>query len=308
MPRVSIIIPTYNYGRFIEESLNSVFAQDYTDYEVIVVDDGSTDDTTRILKHYTDRIRYLRIDHAGVAAARNAGISISDGELIAFQDADDLWMPDSLRRRVDMLDDLPDIGMVFADVRVEKNGEVLFPSFLAERKVLQRVDVTREKNDRYVFRCSVFSDLLCERFITIPTLLIRRSSLEQVGPWNPDVEGVEDYEFYLRAAKQLRSGYIDRVLAVCRIHGENVSCNLQLQNLRRIDMLRRFLFDDDLTVKDRGNLRKRLSVLHSEVAWFYKQDGNYQQARNQYLLAWQMDHLALNALAKFVALAIGRRG
>src|SRR3990170_2838516 len=118
MPKVSVIIPTYNREKYIVETLQSVFAQTFTDYEVIVIDDGSTDNTADVLRPYLDRIVYIRKPNGGQGSARNVGIKVAKGEYIAFLDSDDLWMPEKLELQVKYLDNNKDAGLVFTDYLV----------------------------------------------------------------------------------------------------------------------------------------------------------------------------------------------
>ena len=100
-PKVSVIIPAYNAAPYLAETLASVFAQSYPDYEIIVVDDGSTDDTLAVLEQFADRITLIRKPNGGPASARNAGLRQARGELLAFLDGDDLWLPDKLAAQVE---------------------------------------------------------------------------------------------------------------------------------------------------------------------------------------------------------------
>ena len=99
-PKVSVVIPTYNSSQFIVETLESVFAQTYKDYEIIVVDDGSTDNTKEVLQPYTSRIKYIYKENGGPASARNVGIKSAQGEYIAFLDSDDRWLPEKLEKHI----------------------------------------------------------------------------------------------------------------------------------------------------------------------------------------------------------------
>lgn len=301
MPKVSIIITTYNYGHLIAESIDSVISQDYDDYELIVVDDGSTDNTHEVVSGYGDRLRYIRQDHSGIAAARNNGIAAAKADLIAFQDADDIWAPRTLSLRVKAIERHPELGLVFGDAVVARDGQVIVPSFLRERAALQRLPTLCEKDGLRIVIENAFPALLKERFIPIPSMIIPKCRFQEVGFWDSSQDGMEDYEFYLRIAKRFRIGYIDRILVTCRIHGANVSCSTNLQNERRISMLRRFEDDPDLAPHDRRALRRRLSALHIECAWCLKNEGDLPAARQHYLEAWSYDRALLGAPARWLA-------
>ena len=111
-PRVSVIIPAYNADRYIAEAINSIFSQSYQDYEIIVVDDGSTDSTPEILQSYGSRIHSISQTNGGMAAARNLGIAAAKGELIALLDHDDIFLPDKLPAQVACFDSHPGVGLV----------------------------------------------------------------------------------------------------------------------------------------------------------------------------------------------------
>ena len=111
-PKISVVIPTYNCGALIPEALDSIFAQTFTDFEVIVVDDGSTDNTRDVVSRYREDIRYIYQNNKGVSAARNAGIKEARGQYIAFLDADDLWLPEKLASQMRVMTQSDAIGIV----------------------------------------------------------------------------------------------------------------------------------------------------------------------------------------------------
>ena len=118
MPRVSVIIPTYNCARFLGKTIDSALRQTYRDFEVILVDDGSTDDTQALMARYSDSVHYVYQSNQGASAARNLAIGHSGGEFIAYLDADDLWSPEKLARQVEYLDTHPTCGFVHTEVSV----------------------------------------------------------------------------------------------------------------------------------------------------------------------------------------------
>jgi glycosyltransferase involved in cell wall biosynthesis len=126
IPRVSVIIPVYNCDRYIGQAIESVLGQTYTDYELLVIDDGSTDSTPEQVNYWSDRLRYIRQENQGVAVARNHGLQLAQGELIAFLDADDWFLPDKLAAQVAMFDQQPQLGIVHSGwQRVSAAGDRL---------------------------------------------------------------------------------------------------------------------------------------------------------------------------------------
>jgi len=210
MPRVSVIIPTYNRARYLPETLESVFAQTYRDYEVIVIDDGSTDNTAEVLESYLDRIVYVRKENGGQGSARNAGLKIARGEYIAFLDSDDLWLPDKLELQVRYLDEHPDVGLVFTDY-------VIFEEKGSKNKteigniILSKKDLT-------------FKRLLYFNFIPNLTVMIRKSCFDNVGLFDESREliGGEDYDMWLRISMKYKLGHISKILAKYRQHPGNI--------------------------------------------------------------------------------------
>lgn len=182
-PRVSVVIPTYNNAAYIIEAIESVLDQSYSDYEIIVVDDGSTDDTHNVLRPYAHRLQYLAQDNRGAAAARNCGIHAAKGDLIAFLDADDLFLlPDKLERQVACFDSEPSLGVIQTGWRViNQHGETL-----SEVKPwLMMPDLDR------------VSWVKCH--IVLPsTMMIRRSWMERLEGFDANLSPAEDLDLILR--------------------------------------------------------------------------------------------------------------
>ncbi len=205
MPRVSVIIPTYNRCKILQEALQSVFAQTFRHYEVIVVDDGSTDDTAARMARLDDRVHYMYQPNAGQARARNRGIRAARGELIAFLDSDDAWEPELLEIEVDVLDRLSEVALVSSRFTTSGKESEDFPR-------------TPE-----VFWGDFFLKLFQGNFINTSAALIRRSCLEAIGGFNEDYRCFEDYDLFLRIAKRHHVAYVSRCLVRCGRQGDNVS-------------------------------------------------------------------------------------
>ncbi len=178
-PLVSVIIPTYNRKNFLEEALESVFSQDYRPLEVIVVDDGSTDDTPKLATRYP--IKYIRGPRRGPAAARNRGISVSHGEFVAFLDSDDLWRPEKIRRQVEFFEKKPGAVAVQTEEIWLRDGKRVNP-----RK-------RHQKPDGFFFQRALE---LC--LVSPSAVMLRRRVFAEIGLFDESFPVCEDYELWLR--------------------------------------------------------------------------------------------------------------
>lgn len=174
-PLISVLIDTYNYGHYVEEAIESVFAQDFPSEqrEILVVDDGSTDDTAERLEKYGDAIRYLQKPNGGQASAFNFGIAASRGEIIAMLDADDVWLPDKLRRVCQVFEKNPDVGMVYHRTHLWRGAEQLEEdNYFAE--VSGRVTENRASLLRYPMigtSCLAFRRSALDSLVPVPEVL-----------------------------------------------------------------------------------------------------------------------------------------
>lgn len=199
-PRVSVLIPTYNCGRFLGQAIDSVLAQTFTDHEIIVVDDGSTDDTASVVARYP-QVKYIQREHCGVSPARNAAIAAATGEIVVFLDADDLWLPEKLEKQVAYLDENPDCMLVFTKAE----------NFYQD-----------EKTEQGVRQQELFNSSL-ERCII--TCAIRRSVFEKYGVFRTDYPHGEDTQFMFRLSISGLSldHCLPEALYQRRIHDSNIS-------------------------------------------------------------------------------------
>jgi glycosyltransferase involved in cell wall biosynthesis len=223
LPRVSVVVPTYNRRHMVGTAVRSVLDQELQALECIVVDDGSTDDTAAVLASIQDaRLRYIRRPHAGVAAARNAGVAAGRGDLIAFLDSDDFWRADKLRREVDFLDRHPGIDGVFSDLEKHDEG-CAYPSFMRDTTVFSERLVGREFPDGIVLpRREMLLVLLEEVPIKPSALTVRRAAFTAVGGFDEMWSSSEDWEFLIRFASRYSFGYIDRAMTVLRIGADSL--------------------------------------------------------------------------------------
>jgi glycosyltransferase involved in cell wall biosynthesis len=193
IPKVSVIIPAHNAERYIRDSLDSVLAQSYSDLEVIVVDDGSTDGTRDAVLAVKGPIRCLTQVNAGPSAARNAGIAAARGELICFLDADDLWTPDKLQRQVAFMEEHPEVGLVFSDEEEFDDAGVHCPSLLATTRYGSGLGPKQHIE-------GAFQKLLEENFIPTSTVMARRRCFDAAGLFDVALRAAEDRDMWARIA------------------------------------------------------------------------------------------------------------
>jgi GT2 family glycosyltransferase len=206
---ISVVIPTYNHARYLVDAINSALAQSYPYVEIIVVDDGSTDDTAGVMTQYGNRVRYIAQANRGLSGARNTGILVAQGEYIALLDADDFWHPDYLQHVHAALAANPELGAVHTGMCfVDATG-----------KAQAQLGIATVPADQ------LYDRLLDGEFFAPSAVLVRRRVLADVGLFDLDLRASEDWELWLRVARAYRFGGIAQPLLYYRVHGSNMSSN-----------------------------------------------------------------------------------
>jgi glycosyltransferase involved in cell wall biosynthesis len=251
MPEISIIIPAYNAEKTIVETLASVQAQTFSDWEAIVIDDGSTDNTLNLLKAQKDpRIRVFSCPNAGVAAARNRGLAEVTGDFVAFLDADDLWTPDKLELQRAALQANPEAGVAYSwNYYQYENLD----------------DSYAETSNR--FEGNVYADLLIKNFIQNGSNpLVRKEAIASVGLFDSTLIGCEDWDYYLQLAKNWPFVLVPKVQVIYRQSPGSVSSNIEVMKHYLLVLINR-------TFK---TVPKELKHLKNEsVSWVYKYAAHY---------------------------------
>lgn len=195
-PRVSIVIPTYNRSGIVQRAIDSVLAQTFADLEVVVVDDGSTDDTRAALSAYGGRVRYARQENAGPAAARNHGMRLARGEYVGFLDSDDLYFPENVAAHLRVFEKNPEAGLVYAGIEI------------VDHEGTRIKEVRPNPEDRGL----VFERLVRYNFVTASTVLMRRAAMEFAGTMNTTLWFAEDWYYWLRVASRFPIDFADEIL------------------------------------------------------------------------------------------------
>jgi glycosyltransferase involved in cell wall biosynthesis len=214
MPTISVVIPTYNAESTILETISSVQEQTFLDFELIVIDDGSTDRTLELLHSIGDnRLRIFSYENGGVAVARNRGISHATGEFIAFLDQDDLWTPDKLELQLAALQRHPEAGVAYSWTYFmdEKEGSRSF-----------------HPGEPVFFEGNVYADLLVKNFIASGSnVLIRRQAIESVGEFDPKCAGADEWDYCLRLAINWSFVVVPRLQIFYRRHSNATSSKME---------------------------------------------------------------------------------
>jgi glycosyltransferase involved in cell wall biosynthesis len=281
-PLVSVIIPTYNRAGCIGEAVESALNQTYKDFEIIVVDDGSTDNTKEVLEPCLDRIRYLYQNNAGVSAARNLGIQEASGQWVAFLDSDDVWMPEKLAVQMSFVHKHPQVVLHSVNARVPKEG------FRAETSYAHsNFALTEHKG--IIERPFVVS-LLHSTLVMPPTVVCKKDAAQAAGLFDESLSIYEDFDFMCRMATQGSWGYCqDELVQVIRRgdKDEHLSRD-RYRDLIRYHEIRKYVYDKlerevSLTRAERRQLRTQAaSNLHGLARGLLMQ-GERRQARRHWI-------------------------
>ncbi|MCM1495279.1 MAG: glycosyltransferase [Bacteroides sp.] len=245
---VSVIIPTYNRAGTLMRSVQSVMEQSYSEWELIIVDDGSTDNTKDIVKPVLEqdvRIRYIYCpENKGQASARNTGIQAAQGEYVAFQDSDDCWLPDKLQLQMSMMKAHPEYGLVYGQVVYDEGGKLSVP--------YPPTDAGTQ----------VFKACLKQNQIGTPTMLVRKAVFDTIGLFDTSLAALEDYELALRITKHFPTGFVAAPVLKAYKSADSVSRDLGNHLIASSIILKKYEKD----IRDNG-------------LWDYKMDALEEMAR-----------------------------
>ncbi len=243
---ISVVVPAYNCASWLPEAIDSLLAQTHRDREIVVVDDGSTDDTPAVLADYGDRIRVVRSANGGLAAARNLGLVHARGDWIAFHDADDVALPDRLAVLLDFVERTPGIEAVFADGERMDTGRRIVPAKMTARLAGQRLGAA----DLFVGFPAYFQ-----------ASLVPRAAFARAGSFDPDFRIHPDNDYAYRLFATCPTAYMDRVVFRYRWHESNITRDWLVGREELSRTLERLLRDDPASVAAIGATR-----LHEQLA------------------------------------------
>lgn len=290
---VSIVMPTYNRETLLPVAIESVLAQTYHNFELIIVDDGSKDATQELVASYMEkdsRIRYLYQENQGQSTARNYGIECSQGEYIAFLDSDNIWEPNRLKEGTDVLAQNSKVGLCYANVIfIDAKGDEL-----------HRQNMTRHSG-------FVFPKLIVDNFVSMNTVLVRRAILPSPRPFNEKNRLDEDYELWLDMSVNNEYCYIAKYLARYRIEGERISNNFMMRLDANEATVLKTIQKYNLDVSD-SRLRKGLAGHYLRRAAIIGRHGSFVEALKNVLTAIKYDQFSLRPFVTLCRMLLVKTG
>ena len=274
-PKVSIVMPAYNVAPYIGETLASVFAQTFTDYEIIIVNDGSpdTEHFERALEPFRDRIRYFKQKNLGAGAARNAALRAARGEYIAFLDADDLWLPNYLEEQFRFIDG-HDCDLVCANAM--NFGDSVFAGHTYMKILMPKAPPTG--------RLTLLGLVSGEQSLNTSGVIARREPIFEVGLFDEGLRNSQDFDLWLRLVHHgARAAYHDRPLLRIRLHEGSLSGDEVNRSMRELRVLRKietdFEFDPATRREVSDTIARRRAAVQFELAKTYLAHGEFDKAR-----------------------------
>ena len=287
-PLVSVIMPTHNCAAFIADAIESVLAQTYAECEILVVDDGSTDNTSTVLAPYRNKIRYLHQAKRGCAGARNAAIGEARGELIALLDADDIWFPNKLELQVEALRAHPDTGLCFTDfVEFDESGVIMHSRLNSRANA--RTWFERHRVGQTDVACgAMYKELLQANWIQTSSVVVPKATLVDVGVFDEAMVIGEDYDFWLRIARTHPLVCVNRVLSGYRYLRQSLCGPLEsryiIHNRNVGQVLEKHLREESVPSSLRSLAAQKVGQCYWAVGWAIFGENRLAEARE---LLWR---------------------
>lgn len=292
-PTVSIVLPTYNRAHLLPRAMDSIVAQSFNDWEILLVDDGSTDTTDQVVNAYSrdlgDRLRFLRQSHTGCCAARNRGIDAARGEFVAFLDSDDEFLPNKLARQLELFRLRPELSLVYSDYSCVDLTRRRFNSVFDTKCPTGRRVSFEEVSPALCVCHDAFERLLDGYFIATITGLVRRSTLGDRIRFLPDPAYAEEWLFYAEIAKGRGVGFVNEPLSLHHFTGGSISRSdpaINTAGLRRTLLeMRRSL--DPLPVAQRRALGRHLAAANRQLGYDALRSGEARMALSRFAEAFR---------------------
>lgn len=281
MPRASIIIPAYNAENFIGLTLNSIIQQTYKDFECLVIDDGSTDNTIAAVSGFNDpRIKVFRgLNSGGPAKPRNIGLNNASGEYIFMFDSDDIMLPNKLALSIDALEKNPSANLLFTNFQaINENGEIIKENFLHEYETLWGLVDKNITQPLEIHARDVFSPLLKVNFVGTSSVVLRKSSLKEANRFNESLKNSDDRLFWIEFSRCNNFLFLNAILHQYRVRSNSISSQgFDRRAPSKIAALKKILefceFDDD-----RKTIKQQIQNDYIGLAYCYRYKRQYKNS------------------------------
>lgn len=305
MPTVSVIIPSYNCEAYIAETINSILNQTYKDFELIVVDDGSTDRTLDIVTSFGPSVRLINQANGGVCKARNHGLGEAKGKFVCLMDHDDFWFPDKLERQIQTFQEHPEAGVVYSQ-------EILWHPRVSDGAYPDPAsyDLTEYADDIDINLSGwIYHQLLLEPCMLTSAAMFRAEVFAQCGTFDESLPFSEDWDLWLRLSRQYPFICLRRPTTLYRQHprqGNRLVRDVDYRTALLARSAKKWgLCSRDGRCLALAEFKRRLAKYHAEYALAHLKAGNKSIAMRSFLQAWSADPLRLKYLAYLLATVLG---
>jgi glycosyltransferase involved in cell wall biosynthesis len=306
MAEVSIVIPTFNCEKYIHQTLDSVIKQTFADFEIIVVDDGSTDKTTQIIKNYNYPVRLIVQNNAGVCIARNRGLEESKGRYVCFMDHDDYWYPEKLECQLKVFNEHPEAGVVhstFINWQSDSDGNFPPPDSFSREDIPDEIDSN--------YSGWVYHLYLLDSWMLTSTAMIKKEVLRKCGGFDPSLPFSEDWDLWLRITREYPIIRTARPTTLYRQHrdqGNRLVRDIDYRTRLLVDAVKKWGFSSrDGRSIDKRVFLDQLAIYHTIFALNHLRGGKFNIALSSFFKAWRCCPLNLKYLAYIPAALLGWR-
>lgn len=282
--KISAVIPAYNNAQYIADAVRSIQAQTHPVDEIIIIDDGSSDNTQQRIRELPGHINYIRQHNQGPSAARNTGIQAALGDWIAFLDADDQWTPGKIKKQLEVLTKFPELHLLAGDMQeINRQNQPVTNSVLAKHDLLQKFKMLDGQpiNNALAF-------LISKNFIPTGTVLVKRTTLIEAGMFNHNIRFGEDLELWAKIAARHPISCLPTTLMLRRLHDTNATQNTALMLQDLIKVMKSIKHYAAATLKmQQQNPNQMVADAYADLGYWHFSEQNYSHSRKAFVASFK---------------------